>query len=122
MLWLKYDYVVVVEVATEQSDHFRIRLNGYRCHILDRQEREVLAYHWHPTGPSHVTDPHLHLSSRVGTFRPELAADPVALAEMHLSTGYVSLADIARLLIAEFGIEPRRPDWQTVLQQSPPVP
>jgi hypothetical protein len=35
---------------------------------------------------------------------------------MHLPTGPVSLADVVRLLIMEFDVAPRRPDWQAILR------
>jgi hypothetical protein len=34
---------------------------------------------------------------------------------MHLPTGFITLADIVRLLIDEFGVEPLRADWRDVL-------
>ncbi len=37
------------------------------------------------------------------------------LQTAHLPTGYVSLADIIRLLIRDFGATPRRRDWESVL-------
>lgn len=42
----------------------------------------------------------------------------ITLADMHIPTGFVTLADIVRLLIAEFGVEPRRSDWQRVLDRT----
>jgi hypothetical protein len=48
-------------------------------------------------------------------------AVPVALAEVHVPTGSVWLADLVRLLIAEFEIAPRRLDRETVLRQAPPA-
>lgn len=99
-------------------DRYDVRTTGYYYTILDAQGRELLAYHWHPTGPSPVTLPHLHLTSRV---RPiELAPNEalIPLAEMHLPTGLVTLADVVWLLIIEFGMEPRRADWANVLAQS----
>ena len=88
---------------------------GYRFHLLDRDDREILAYHWHPEGVSPITEPHLHLSGRL---RPLDAGDrvaPLALGEMHLPTGVVTLAQVVRWLITEFEVRPRRDDWETVL-------
>ncbi|MDQ3512381.1 MAG: hypothetical protein M3462_01765 [Chloroflexota bacterium] len=39
----------------------------------------------------------------------------MALGEMHLPTGQVTLTQVVRLLITGFGVEPRRPDWETIL-------
>lgn len=117
---MDHQYVIV---RTEDAPlGYDVRTVGYVYTLLDLHERELLAYHWHPVGRSLITTRHLHLSNQVPPLDLGRGADPVALADMHLPTGSVWLADLVRLLIAEFGIESRRPDWQTVLQQSPPVP
>src|SRR5215213_270046 len=68
---------------------WRARIVAYQYALLDQNGREYLAYHWHPDGSSHVTEPHLHLgpAARVGV--GELAA-------AHLPTGPVSLASVVR--------------------------
>ena len=68
--------------------------------------RELFAYHWHPTGHSHVTRPHLHISGRT---------EPAELGNAHFPTGPVTLADVVRLLIQDFDVRPRRADWSRVL-------
>ncbi|MGH2560294.1 MAG: hypothetical protein ACRDJH_14620 [Thermomicrobiales bacterium] len=93
-----------------------VRIVGYAYQILERTEREVLAFHWHPFGLSPVRFPHAHLSSRIPRFELD-AGVSVALSDMHIPTGLITLADVVRLLIVEFGVEPRRPDWDVILQQ-----
>ena len=84
--------------------------------MLDAEEREVLAYHWHPVGVSPVTFPHLHLSGRLPALDAGPRQEPLRLGGMHLPTGgMVTLADVVRLLIAECGVAPRRADWERVL-------
>ncbi len=106
------------EIVPRQRDSHEVRTPSYWYRLLDRQEHELLAYHWHPEGVSPITFPHLHLSSQVRPIAIGPGADPVALAEMHLPTGQVTLADIVRLLITEFAVQPRRDDWETVLQEN----
>lgn len=91
---------------------------SYEQRILDRDDREVLAFHWHPTGLSNVTDPHLHLSSRLGQIEMGRNQAPLDLAEMHIPTGFVTLEDVVRLLITEFGITPLRSDWDALLTEN----
>lgn len=91
---------------------------SYEYRLLDREEREILAFHWHPVGLSHVTDPHLHLSSRLNPIDMGRNQDPLPLAGIHIPTGFVTLEDLVRLLIAEVGICPRRPDWDAVLREN----
>lgn len=94
------------------------RIVSYEYRLLDREDREILAFHWHPVGLSDVTDPHLHLSSRLNPLDMGRDQDPLPLAEMHIPTGFVTLEDIVRLLISEFGIRPRRADWDDTLREN----
>lgn len=98
-----------------RSEGYQVRPTRYRFVVLDGQEREIVAYHWHPSGVSTVAYPHLHLSGRLSPLDAGRGAEPVALGQMHLPTGPVTLADVVRLLITEFGVEPRRDDWDAVL-------
>ena len=91
----------------------------YAYTILDRDARELLAYHWHPEGVSDVTFPHLHVPRAEPI--PLARTDPVrsaAVGEMHLPTNRVLLEDVVELLIREFSIVPLRPDWQAVLDDN----
>jgi hypothetical protein len=96
---------------------WRVELIGYVYHVLDREGREILAYHWHPEaiGPPF---PHLHVTGRLPAIDLGPGFAPVALGDMHLPTARVTIAAIARLLIVEFGVEPQRPDWESVLAAS----
>jgi hypothetical protein len=96
---------------------FEVLRTGYWYDILDLAGREIIASHWHPSGISPVTTPHLHLTSRLG--RLDLpGGGSVALGEMHIPTGYLDLSDLVGLLITEFDVEPRRPDWESVLRDA----
>jgi hypothetical protein len=94
---------------------FRSRLIGYAYQITDAEDRELLAFHWHPDSVSPVTGPHLHLTSRIGRIEAPRTGSAIALGQVHIPTGTVNLADVIRLLIGEFDVEPRRPDWQAIL-------
>ena len=105
---------IVDEIVGGQR-RFDVRVVSYRYRLLDEHARVILAFGWHPVGESHVTVPHLHLSSRVGPIELGRGREGVALAEMQNPTGPVRFADAVRLLIAEFGVAPRRGDWASVL-------
>lgn len=47
----------------------RVQTVGYIYGIRGPKDAELLAYHWHPTGRSRVTWPHLHVN---GVFPPPL--------------------------------------------------
>ncbi|MGD9894924.1 MAG: hypothetical protein AB7U18_26875, partial [Dehalococcoidia bacterium] len=73
--------------------------------------REIVAYHWHPQGRSHVRTPHLHLGAALGTLRNEVT-------KAHLYTGMITPVAILSLVIEHFGVAPRRPDWATIFEQT----
>lgn len=87
---------------------------AYNYRIEASPNIELLAYHWHPFGFSDQRNPHLHVSHSFDSI--SLGAPP--LSAMHLPTGIVELPSIIRLLIEEFGIEPRREDWRDVLSRA----
>lgn len=100
-------------IAEPLSPHTRwqVEIVGYDYAVYDSDEREVLVYHWHPRGESSATTPHLHLGHGAQVGRRDVR-------DAHLPTGHVSLSDLIRLLIEEMGAQPRRQDWDTVLDES----
>lgn len=63
-----------------------------------------------------MTYPHLHIgrgaTGNVTTFGPR------GLHRIHFPTRHITIEDVLRLAIAEFGVEPRRPDWERILSDS----
>ncbi len=94
--------------AVEQDDGgaWNAEVIAYRYAVQDGTGQEVVAWHWHPTGDSPITWPHLHSGGAVGD---------LDLRKRHLPTGFVTLQAVLRCLITEFGVEPLRRDWQVVL-------
>ncbi|MGH2532143.1 MAG: hypothetical protein ACRDJW_07515 [Thermomicrobiales bacterium] len=82
---------------------------GYLIELLASQNRMILSFHWHPEGKSHVVTSHLHVGCRAGN------AD---LSKVHLPTGPVSLVDVIRCAIVEFGVQPLRADCRAVLDRA----
>ena len=107
-LWLTLkQYYHIVETEGLRV-HWTIAIEGYEYTIVDSDGREILTYHWHPGGQSPIAFHHLHLEHGAEVGREELQT-------AHLPTGYVSVADIIRLLIVDFGATPQRGDWESVL-------
>ncbi|MBA3450076.1 MAG: hypothetical protein H0T18_02555 [Chloroflexia bacterium] len=90
----------------------------YEYRLLDRDERELLVYHWQPgdeyQGPNY---PHLHVSATLSAQISAIDRRSIDLDKLHLATGHVSLAAVVRMLITEFQIAPRRPDWREMLDR-----
>jgi hypothetical protein len=105
------DYRIVAE-SCHQLHYERI---GYTYQILETDRQEILAYHWHPIGFSGVMHPHFHLPNRFPPIIAGRGQREIVLSDMHIPTGFVTFADIVRLLIDEFGVEPLRDDWRAVL-------
>ncbi len=109
-LWLFLrQYYRIIESGIPRTPWTVIE-TGYEYSIMDADQREILAYHWHPMGQSSFISQHLHIGHGAMTAREELHT-------AHLPTGYVSLPDIIRLLIRDFGAIPRRGDWESVLSE-----
>ena len=82
---------------------------AYEYRLSDQDDREILAYHWHPEGQSHVERPHLHLG-------PAAEVGRTALLMAHLPTGPVGLHEVLRLAIESFEVAPIRSDWEPILR------
>ena len=102
-----YQYYSVVETEVPRV-RWMVSEEGYEYKILDADGREIIVYHWHPVEHNPIAFHHLHLEHGAAVGRGELQT-------AHLPTGYVSVADILRLLIVDFGAVPRRGDWESIL-------
>lgn len=88
-----------------------VHLSAYNYEILDATDREIVAYQWHPQGRSPITWPHFHLGPAAGElWRP--------LSRAHFPTGMLSIQDVLQFAIREFGVSPRRANWETVLSHT----
>jgi hypothetical protein len=94
-------------LSSKDRGNWEIQLSAYRYEVYDRDDTELLAYHWHPAGLSPVATPHLHVRARHAS---------IDLAKRHLPTGPVTVVAFLRSLITEFGVEPLRTDWDQILR------
>jgi len=88
---------------------WKVKTQSYAYALTDKQNQEILAYHWHPKTPPIF--PHFHLGAGASVGHS-------VLRKAHMPTWRVSLEDVIWMLINEFGVKPRRADWQTVLSRS----
>lgn len=90
-----------------------VHVTGYNYTLNHSRYGEVFAYHWHRRTPQTPAHPHLHMGvALVGTDGHVRTGDA---HKVHFSTGPVSLESFLRLLITEFGVEPRRSNWEAIL-------
>jgi hypothetical protein len=90
-----------------------VRTDSYLYTIYDADGQEALGYHYHPRGrgEDQIPAPHLHV----------FQSGPVCgayLPQVHLRTGRVALEDVVELLITDFQVESRLPDWEAVLDRA----
>lgn len=88
---------------------------GYSYIVWYQRSIEIVAYHWHPESTEGSVNPHVHFGP--ASARPDSAIRPGELHKVHFPTGFVSLEEVIWLVINEFKVEPRRSDWQMILQQ-----
>lgn len=118
LLQVQSDYHILTSEI--EAGSYQTVVSSYLYRILDLNEREILAFHWHPEGMSSVIRPHLHLTSQARPItnddpaRPGREPEQIALADMHIPTGPVPFEDVVRLLIEEFSVIPLRPDWDDI--------
>lgn len=110
-LSIRHSFNLVHEASRESRSRWEAHTTGYMYTLEGADGREILAYHWHPTGNSHVTTPHLHLGAGAGSLRPELT-------KAHLDTGLITPVTLLALSIEQFGVRPRRADWRAVLEHT----
>jgi hypothetical protein len=98
----------------DEPDPWLVQIMAYQYTLLDQDQREILTFHLHPEGLSHVTTPHVHLGPGAGQLRPELT-------RAHVPTGPVTLAAVVRLAIVEFSVGPLRSDWDATVRRAEQV-
>jgi hypothetical protein len=103
-LYLEQQYQVIE--APDERGPWKVSTRAYRYRVDSAAGEELVLWHWHPTdqeGRPHK-EPRPHLHAQVGDLRG-----------LHLLTGRVGVESIIRVLINEFGVQPRRDDWQSTL-------
>lgn len=106
-------YRVDQTVSEERRRDFAVTTTNWEFNVYDLDEREIIAYHWHPHSVSDRKSPHFHVGSiLIDTRRHDLGA---RFSRLHLPTGVVTIADIARMLIEEFDVVPIHRNWDETL-------
>jgi hypothetical protein len=118
LLDIRQQVSLVQDWAVPQGG-WQIETRRYAYRILDRDERELLVYHWQP-GPEHSGPdfPHLHVSASLNAQVDALNRRSIDLDKLHIVTGLVSLQSFIRMLITEFQVRPLRQDWEQRLDDA----
>jgi hypothetical protein len=71
---------------------YRITTRAYDYSVQTQDRQLVVAFHWHPTGNSDVTTPHLHIGAQ------QLSAEAVISHKDHIGTGRIIRRPTSRLV------------------------
>jgi hypothetical protein len=91
---------------------YKVTTRGYMHAVQTIDGAEVIAFHWHPDGNSHVRDTHVHLGST------QLARGGVLSKKHHIPAPRMSVEEVLRFCIDQLGVKPLRDDWAPVLADS----
>lgn len=87
-----------------------VEIVGY-LYAIGYEDHELVSYHWHPSGKSTITQPHMHVGAAV-------QIGDRWLGKVHLPTGMVGLEQVIALAIVELGVEPLRDDWERLTTEA----
>lgn len=107
-LKIQHTFLLVHDQARPVRARWEARTASYAYQLDAADGREMLAYHWHPSGLIHERRPHLHIGAGYGEIRP-------VWQKAHLLTGPLSPAVLLELCLTHLAVAPRRPDWAAVL-------
>ena len=88
-----------VVAVSDELGQWKVHTISYNYQISNGNS-EILSYHWHPDAHPQIWFPHLHMKGKH--------------SKTHLPTGRVSIEEVIRLLIAEFGVKAKG-DWEHIL-------
>lgn len=97
------------EVRQSTADWY-VEIVGY-LYAIGYEGRELVSYHWHPSGKSPITQPHMHVAANV-------EVGDRWFGKVHLPTGMVGLEQVVALAIVELGVEPLRDDWERLIAEA----
>lgn len=116
------DFLFGFTVRAVSHHTFRAIATGYSYRILGEDERELLAFQWHPPKRESSADlepptfPHVHVRMPMRPWRGGEPEGPT-LRKVHIPTGFTSIAQVVRMLITDFQVEPITRAWENDLAE-----
>lgn len=99
----------IIKTGKSGKDAYRCTTKSYAYALLDDDDKQMFAWHWHPFGLSTFAEPHVH-PYRIG---------PGGLPpDGHYPSGRVSLEMVVRCCITQLGAPTRVDDWEKVLSMN----
>lgn len=117
-----YHDFVIDDVELARSRRYLARTTSYFYDVQDRNEREIIVFHWHPNIPGGRSFPHVHISGARPiplAARPSgEAPPPLDISNAHIPTGVIEIEEVLQVLIRDLGVQPLRADWEPVLAEN----
>ena len=109
---LSLSFIMWYRIMRDDSERgqWKAVTTGYYYSLDDDHQREIIAYHWHPSIGA-IDFPHLHVEQGSGITRRELF-------RAHLPTGHIALEDMILCAIRDFEVQTLRDDWMDVLTRN----
>lgn len=107
-----------LQVEQEKDGRFRLHTMEYSYHLLEGSSpdsRWIIRWEYksHTRQRNEHPRHHVHLDTVIKSPAGELNLD-----KLHLSTGWVTIEEVIRFLIAEVGVKPKASDWDEQLLKS----
>lgn len=107
-----------LQVEQQANKSWRLRTLTYSYHLLEdsnRDSRWLIRWEYvsHLQRRNEHPRHHVHIATTINT-----AAGKMDFDKLHLSTGWVTIEEVIRFLIAEVGIRPKIEDWDERLLKS----
>jgi len=115
-LFLAVSQQLQVEQQSDQT--WKLRTLAYSYHLLEDSNpdsRWIIRWEYvsHAQRRNEHPRHHVHIATIVDTPAGEMDLD-----KLHLSTGWVTIEEVIRFLIAEMGVKPKIADWDDQLLKS----
>jgi hypothetical protein len=108
----------IVRTEDETSPRWKVSTRGYFYGLQTEQGAEAVSFHWSPRPGEMIARPHAHVGRRLLSTPITLGLASFDLPRVHIPTGRVALEEVIRMAIQEFAVEPRREDWEQVLERT----
>jgi hypothetical protein len=98
------------------SSSFGIEMISCFYSIATADHIEILTFQWTPEATHSKTFPHVHVGRAIVSDKTLIM--PERFRKVHIPTGHVTLAAVARMAIEEFQVKPLTRRWSAVLDDS----
>jgi hypothetical protein len=109
-LRLEVNFQYVLLESDDERGPYRCSTRGYIFSISDREDHELVSFHWHPLSVSPDLGPHMHIGT---TVLPQTGT-------LHVATPRVTVEDVIEHLADSFAVDMPLPEgeWRPRIERS----